>query len=404
MVQQAAAVDAHFHKVVTFQHAGHTLRFRVPQDLFSRFDVDVGTRRLLRSLLPVEIGRCRQILDLGCGYGPLGLTLKKMAPLSTVHLVDRDALAVEYSRQNAVLNGLDGVEVYGSLSYDDVSVRDFDLIVSNIPAKAGQPAIAHLLRNARHFLRPDGLVAIVIVAALQAQATEILDQPDIEVVHRSDWPGHVVLHYRFAAPGAPSPQAGSLESGVYHHGQVQVSWSGPTFSLRTAHDLSCPGGPDLRVQILLGGLQELAGSSVRQAGALNPGQGYGPVAIWKLLQPGRLVLVDRDLLGLRWSRQNLLANGCPEERIVLCHQVGFPSGQGPVDLLAGVLREEEGRQAVGLTLAQAAERTAPGGHIVLAGSSTAVTRLAGLAHGDRRLRLQKRERRHGESLLLLERR
>ncbi|MDZ4277535.1 MAG: methyltransferase, partial [Dehalococcoidia bacterium] len=87
--------DPYFHKIVPLRHEGGLLRLRVSQALFSSYEVDTGTRFLLRSLAGIEAG---SVLDLGCGYGPIGLALKQSAPARTVHMVDRDALAVHYAR------------------------------------------------------------------------------------------------------------------------------------------------------------------------------------------------------------------------------------------------------------------------------------------------------------------
>ncbi len=126
--------DIYFHKTVDF-HAGKiNLRFRTSQALFSSHNVDIGTRFLLRSIIESDYKPGR-ILDMGCGYGPLGLTLKKLYPDSHVEMVDRDALAIAYSRQNAELNGLAGVEICGSLGYDDVQRTDFDLITCKYTGK-----------------------------------------------------------------------------------------------------------------------------------------------------------------------------------------------------------------------------------------------------------------------------
>ena len=99
--------DVYFHKTVTFRAWKHSLQFRTSQELFSSHDIDTGTKFLLRTIVEADYGNFQRILDVGCGYGPLGLTLKSLHPDSIVHLFDRDALAVEYSRQNAELNGLD---------------------------------------------------------------------------------------------------------------------------------------------------------------------------------------------------------------------------------------------------------------------------------------------------------
>src|SRR5215208_4474910 len=105
----AQATDVYYKKTIPFNFSKQRLQFRVSQDLFSSHDIDVGTRFLLRTLVTSkELGRPSAILDLGCGYGPIGLTLKSLYPDAVVHLTDRDALAVEYTGQNAVLNGFQG--------------------------------------------------------------------------------------------------------------------------------------------------------------------------------------------------------------------------------------------------------------------------------------------------------
>src|SRR4030043_141967 len=141
--------DVYYHKTIAFRAWKQSLQFRPSRQLFSSHDIDTGTKFLLRSIVEAGYPPFQRILDVGCGYGPLGLTLKSLHPDSTEHLADRDALAIEYSRQNADLNGLTGAEIYGSLGYDDVTRNDFDLIVSNIPGKAGEPVIACLLREAQ---------------------------------------------------------------------------------------------------------------------------------------------------------------------------------------------------------------------------------------------------------------
>ena len=80
--------DIYFHKMINYRAFGHSLRFRSSQDLFSSHDIDTGTRFLLRSIVMAGLGKSERILDLGCGYGPLGICLKKLNSGSEVHLVD----------------------------------------------------------------------------------------------------------------------------------------------------------------------------------------------------------------------------------------------------------------------------------------------------------------------------
>ena len=65
--------DVFFKKTIPFNFSGQRLLFRVSQDLFSSHDIDVGSKFLLRTVLTSpHVGRPLAILDLGCGYGPMG--------------------------------------------------------------------------------------------------------------------------------------------------------------------------------------------------------------------------------------------------------------------------------------------------------------------------------------------
>ena len=136
----------------------------------------------------------------------------------------------------------------------------------------------------------------------------------------------------------------------------------------------------------------------------NPGQGYVPVVLWKLYKPDNILLVDRDLLSLRYSKINLVLNECPEDNIKLSHQAGIGiDNLQPVDLIAGVIRESEGTRAINALIQKVSEQLSPGGTAVLSASSTAVTRVVNFLRSQNLLRIKKRERRKGNSLLILER-
>jgi 16S rRNA G1207 methylase RsmC len=396
--------DVYFHKTVTYRAGKQSLRFRTSQELFSSHDIDTGTRFLLRTIMAPDF-RPRRILDPGCGYGPLGLALKSLQPESLVHLVDRDTLAVEYSRQNAELNGLAGVEIYGSLGYDDVKQNDFDLIVANIPGKAGEAIIAYLLREARYYLAAGGRVAIVVVAPLEDTVAGILDgTPGVEIILRRSRSGHAVFHYGFSGgPDSPKPEQSALERGVYHRNDVTVRREGLEFPMQTAYGLPEFDSLSYGSEILLKALPNTGGKNISRAVVFNPGQGHAAVALWKLRRPESIALVDRDLLALRYSRLNLLRNGCPPERISISHQVGITSqNREKVDLFIGGLRKGEGKNASFLTLRQAAGQLADNGLIIVAAGATAITRLAAYAESQN-LRIRARERRRGSRLLVLER-
>lgn len=398
--------DVYFHKTVTFRAGKQSLQFRTSQELFSSHDVDTGTRFLLRSIIEAGYEQPQRILDMGCGYGPIGLTLKNLNRDSIVHMVDRDALAVEYSRQNAKLNGLEGVEIYGSLGYDDVKWNDFDLIISNIPGKAGEAAIAYLLREARYYLAPGGIAAIVIVAALEATVAKILeDTPGAEIIHRRNRSGHAIFHYRFSEePTLLKPDRSALERGVYHRNNIKMRFENLEYRMQTAYGLPEYDSLNYANQMLVKALTGVQGRDIRQTVVFNTGQGHVAIALCKTIRSENIYLVDRDLLALRYSRLNLILNECPSERISILHQVGMDlKSEKKVDLFFGVLREEEGKNATFLTIRQMTEKLSANGMIIVSAGSTGITRLVTYVESQSRLRVKTRERWRGFSLLVLER-
>jgi 16S rRNA (guanine1207-N2)-methyltransferase len=396
--------DVYFHKVVEFRAWKQELLFRTSQSLFSSHDIDVGTRFLLRSIVEAGYAPPQKIMDLGCGYGPLGLTLKALHPQSAVSLTDRDALAVDYARQNAVLNNLSGVETYGSLGYDDVKENDFGLIVANIPGKAGEPVIAYLLKEAQYYLATGGITAIVVVTPLAEMAAKILaETPGAEIILKRDRPGHTVFHYRFTGePTPPKPAQSALERSIYHRKDVTIKYGDLQYRMRTAYGLPEFDSLSYDTEIIFKALKGFKNKEFSHVAVLNPGQGHVAAALWQYFHPPSVSLIDRDLLALRYSRFNLALNGCPAESIELFQKTGLDiENHDKFDLLAGVLPDEN-KEALQLTLGRAAGVLVPGGMLLLSGSSTAVTRLVTYMEAKRILTIKSRERWRGYSVLALE--
>ena len=397
--------DVYFKKEVALEHEGHSLRLRVAQDLFSSFDVDAGTRLLLRSLAGTDRSGVGKVLDLGCGYGPLGLALKATGRNRTVHMVDRDALAFGYARQNAELNGLAGVETYGSLGYDDVASQDFDLIVSNIPGKAGESAVSHLLLDAAGHLRQGGLVAVVVVAPLAPKVARILDDDSgIDVTVRDATSSYSVFHYSFLSSAPRSGPGNGLSRGVYRRGRMSFIAGGVDCTLETAYDLPEFDTVGYQSELVIGAMMDLGAASVARALVFNPGQGHVPLALWKIVKPGSIALIDRDLLALRYAKRNLELNDCATGLVTTSHRAGvLIDGVQPFDLAVGVLRENEGTEVHVLTVEQAIRQLAAGGHVVVAASSTAISRLVKRIGTHRGIRVARRKRRKGNAVLTLRR-
>ncbi|MBW4061258.1 methyltransferase [Candidatus Saccharibacteria bacterium] len=141
------------------------LNFTSTWGLFSPRGVDEGTYLLANNL---DVKPTDDCLDLGCGYGPLGLLLAKLAPQGQTHLVDKDFVAVEYANKNAQLNHLPNARAYLSNGFSNVaSDLKFDLIVSNIPAKIGSEQLQIFLEDADAQLKPGGTLVVVTIAGLK---------------------------------------------------------------------------------------------------------------------------------------------------------------------------------------------------------------------------------------------
>ena len=150
--------------VFTEQLRGQELTFRTRWGLFSPREVDAGTRLLLDHM---EVDSSEDCLDLGCGYGPIGLTLARLAPQGHTLLVDRDFLAVEYARKNAEVNRIGNAEAMLSNGFEQLGGRQFDVVASNLPAKAGNEALFLLFEDARTHLRPGGRFYVVTISGLR---------------------------------------------------------------------------------------------------------------------------------------------------------------------------------------------------------------------------------------------
>jgi 16S rRNA (guanine1207-N2)-methyltransferase len=394
----SAATDIFFKKIVTLKYGKHILQFRVAQELFSSHEVDAGTKFLLRTLNEVAVGR--KILDVGCGYGPIGLTLKRQDTQRVVHLVDRDALALDYTCQNATLNQLaSGIEVYGSLGYDAVRDADFDLIVSNIPGKMSAEAIEHFLLDGRYYLSPNGLMAVVVVNPLREIVKAILDSvPEVTILLEQAASRYTVFHYKFDGERPSAPSTTDVID-IYQRDTMQVTADAHTFTMQTARGL--PEFDELghHTKLLLKTMVNDVDNEVKRVLVFNPGQGHTAVAAWYAYQPEQLVLVDRDLLSLYYTRHNLLQNGCPAEQIVVQHQVGIEVEQTAERIIC-ILRGTEGLKGAEWVMKRAVEQLGENGRILTAANSHLITQLT--TRLPKQVKVKERKKRKGNSLVMLQ--
>jgi len=144
---------------------GHTLSYHSTWGLFSPREINAGTRLLLKY---IDINPDDDCLDLGCGYGPIGLTMAKLAPQGQTLMVDKDFMAIEYSNKNARLNHINNARAILSNAFQHVDPQQcFDVIASNIPAKVGKEMTSIMLHDAMAYLKPEGRLYLVTVNGLR---------------------------------------------------------------------------------------------------------------------------------------------------------------------------------------------------------------------------------------------
>ncbi len=143
---------------------GQSFTFHTTWGIFSPREIDAGSRMLLDFM---EIGESDDCLDLGCGYGPIGMTMARLAPKGKTLLVDKDFVAVDYANKNIAANGITNAEAILSNGLEGVGQRQFDIIASNIPAKVGNEMLYLFLYDALAHLKPGGRLYVVTITGLR---------------------------------------------------------------------------------------------------------------------------------------------------------------------------------------------------------------------------------------------
>lgn len=400
-------MDPYFKKNINFQYKGRDLVFRVSQSLFSSQDIDLGTKHLLNSLAGESSQNFGKILDLGCGYGSIGISLETAYPSGKVHMVDKDALALSYSLQNAKVNNVSGIKVYASLGYDDVKDNDFDLIVSNIPAKVGDKVLIHILKDSKSHLRLGGKMAVVVIDAISDYVTKGLNDPEIKIVFSKKWPGYLVFHYEFLPSSSivSNKTSESFDSGIYNRSQKTVTYYGFDSLIKTMHNLPEFDTLSYETEVLLESLKILKNKKLKNVLIFNPGQGYVPVVLSKLVEVDKITLVDRDLQALRLSKENLISNSYFPKNIVLMNQVGISiPNKKSFDCVVGILDGSDASAVHSMFLREAAEQLSINGVIIFVSGSTAITRLEDSLRKEKLLQIIDRRRSKGKSVLIMEQR
>jgi 16S rRNA (guanine1207-N2)-methyltransferase len=143
---------------VSVRVRGIPLTLRTDAGVFSRGSLDRGTELLIEAL---ELGPCELVLDLGCGYGAVGIVAAKLSEGSHVVMTDINERAVRLARENVRKNAVANAEVRRGDLYAPVAGMAFDHIVSNPPLREGRAVVDRIVAEAPAHLLDSGRLWLV---------------------------------------------------------------------------------------------------------------------------------------------------------------------------------------------------------------------------------------------------
>jgi 16S rRNA G1207 methylase RsmC len=164
---------------IEYRYRAETFSFFTESGIFSYRSVDRGTEALLESL---ETGVRGPVLDLGCGYGPIGIIVARMHRPGRVLMVDSNKRAVRLARKNIVENDEKDCEAVLSDAYAALGAEKFATMLTNPPIRAGRDVVMRFVEGAPAHLLPGGEFRMVVSRTQGAVTYEKLMRPHFSKV------------------------------------------------------------------------------------------------------------------------------------------------------------------------------------------------------------------------------
>ncbi|MBS3986156.1 MAG: class I SAM-dependent methyltransferase [Selenomonadales bacterium] len=155
-------------KLIQATLRGLSLRFFTDSGVFSKDGVDYGTQALIAAM---RIPAGAAVLDMGCGYGPLGITAALLNPTGSVTFADINARALDLAAKNCAANGVTNARFVLSDGFGALEHDKFDCILLNPPIRAGKDVVFRLYRGAARHIKPCGSLWVVIQKKQGAPST-----------------------------------------------------------------------------------------------------------------------------------------------------------------------------------------------------------------------------------------
>lgn len=174
-----------------------SFKFTTSTGVFSKSEVDFGSRLLIETIKKPDVQA--PILDLGCGYGPIGLSLAKKYSDTLIKMVDINERAIKMSQINADQNEVTNVDIKQSNGFGELDENEkYSLIVTNPPIRMGKKFIYSLFEESKKFLCQNGELWIVIQKKQgAASALKFLEKHFKEVTVEDRKKGYFIIRATF---------------------------------------------------------------------------------------------------------------------------------------------------------------------------------------------------------------
>jgi 16S rRNA (guanine1207-N2)-methyltransferase len=153
---------------------GNRFVFKTSSGIFSPQKIDLGTKLLVNDSVIPSLGK---ILDLGCGYGAVGIAIKKSFPQTNVFMSDINERAVRLAKENAKKNNVD-VNIKSGEFFSAFPEEKFDVILLNPPQTAGKNVCFKMIEDSKNYLNLRGTLQLV---ARHQKGGETLSKKMLEV-------------------------------------------------------------------------------------------------------------------------------------------------------------------------------------------------------------------------------
>ena len=140
-------------RTIHYEYAGDTIEFTSDLGVFSKDKIDFGSRLLVENYLKLGLPQV-SLLDVGCGYGFIGISLAKIKNVNAT-MVDVNKRAVHLTKMNIKNNKIEHATCFESNIYESVEGL-YDVVITNPPIRTGRETVLTFLRDSKKFLKPGG--------------------------------------------------------------------------------------------------------------------------------------------------------------------------------------------------------------------------------------------------------